>query len=107
MAVKSYAVTVDTTAKTLATLLGSAPTNSGLGNANQPVVVEIQVPSAGQSVYVGDSAMTSAGAAANNYAIATGTGRVFKFRSAAEADSMFLVVAGTTQGIRVLTYLGD
>lgn len=102
MAVKLYTATVDTTPKTLATLTVTVA-NMVLARIDQPVTVKIQVPTGGQAVFIGDSTVTSG----NGYSIAVGATELFKFRNIDELNGLFLVVAGTTQAVRILSYLGE
>ena len=86
MAVKSAAVTVAVTA----TLLASAVSD------RDGMKVRVQVPAAGQTVYLGGSDVT----VAEGYAVATGTES--HELTLARGEALYGIVNATTQAVRVI-----
>jgi len=88
MAVKSVAVTVPATAGGI--LLASSVSD------RDGVRVRVQVPSGGQTVYLGGSDVT----VANGYAVATGAES--HELVLARGEALYGIVAATTQAVRVI-----
>lgn len=86
MAVKSAAVTVAVTA----TLLASAASD------RDGMKVRVQVPAAGQTVYLGGSDVT----VATGYAVATGAES--HELTLARGETLYGIVNATTQAVRVI-----
>lgn len=86
MSVKSTAVTVAATATVLAT---AAADRDGMK-------VKVQVPTGGQTVFLGGSDVTTV----NGYAVATGTEA--HELTLGRGEILYGIVAATTQAVRVL-----